>query len=359
QATGQEGLTQQGGGGRQVTVQYSFPSHIDVEEADVFFRELEGWFDEHRGEYNATGEFIQINPGNARVQMFFEPPKPGDIPYIEQAKAIYELLPVPPGWEKRSRFSASDGGRQSALSVAIYGDDHRTLRRVKEQLERDVLRVEGVVAVGGDSEEASESDELYLEVDPDLSERYGVASTLIANTVGYAIRGSPLPRYYAEERDVDVSIRYRPEDREELENLLEFKVPGTAGVALPIKSFVQPSVQKGEKTLIRYNKRTAERLSVELDPDDRAGALQRLKNFFDDYRLPEGISFDADEELRQVRGQQEEFMLAALLGSLFIFFLMGFLFESLLLPLSVMPSIPLAMVGVWWFLWLTGENLDP
>jgi HAE1 family hydrophobic/amphiphilic exporter-1 len=48
-----------------------------------------------------------------------------------------------------------------------------------------------------------------------------------------------------------------------------------------------------------------------------------------------------------------------LLGSLFIFFLMGFLFESLLLPLSVMPSIPLAMVGVWWFLWLTGENLDP
>ena len=352
-------ITQQGGGGRQVTVRYSIPSHVDVEEADVFFRELETWFSEHRAEYNATGEFIQINPGSASVQMFFEPPKPGDIPYIEQAKTIYELLPVPPGWEKRSRFSASDGGRSSALSFAIYGDDHQTLQRVKERLERDVLRVKGVVAVGDGSQGQADSDEIYLDVDPDLSERYGVSSSLIANTVGSALRGSPLPRYYAEERDVDVSIIYRKQDREELESLLEFKVPNAAGVALPIKSFVERNVHKGEKVLMRYNKRTAERLSVELDPEDRAASLRRIKDFFDNYRLPEGVSFDADEEVRQVRGQQEEFLLAALLGSLFIFFLMGFLFESLLLPLSVMPSIPLAMVGVWWFLWLTGENLDP
>lgn len=352
-------ITQQGGGGRQVTVRYSIPSHVDVEEADVFFRELEEWFEEHRGEYNATGEFIQINPGSASVQMFFEPPKPGDIPYIEQAKTIYELLPVPPGWEKRSRFSASDGGKSSALSFAIYGDDHETVQTVKERLEREVLRVKGVVSVGEDGAGSTDSNELYLEVDPDLSERYGVSSSVIANTVGYALRGSPLPRYYADERDVDVSIIYRKQDREELKSLLEFKVPNSAGVALPIKSFVDRSVRKGEKTLMRYNKRTAERLSVELDPEDRAASLRRLKDFFDNYRLPEGVSFDADEEVRQVRGQQEEFVLAALLGSLFIFFLMGFLFESLLLPLSVMPSIPLAMVGVWWFLWLTGENLDP
>jgi HAE1 family hydrophobic/amphiphilic exporter-1 len=42
----------------------------------------------------------------------------------------------------------------------------------------------------------------------------------------------------------------------------------------------------------------------------------------------------------------------------FIFLLMGFLFESFVLPLSVMPSIPLAGVGVWWFLYATGENVD-
>ena len=118
-------------------------------------------------------------------------------------------------------------------------------------------------------------------------------------------------------------------------------------------------MKEGQGALIRRNKRTAEQLKVELDPEDREATMMRLRTFFEGYQLPEGVSFDADEERRAVMGQEAEFALAALLGSLFIFFLMGFLFESLLLPLSVMPSIPLALVGVWWFLWLTGENLDP
>jgi HAE1 family hydrophobic/amphiphilic exporter-1 len=37
---------------------------------------------------------------------------------------------------------------------------------------------------------------------------------------------------------------------------------------------------------------------------------------------------------------------------------MGFLFESFVLPLSVLPSIPLSFVGVWWFLYLTDSSLD-
>ena len=46
------------------------------------------------------------------------------------------------------------------------------------------------------------------------------------------------------------------------------------------------------------------------------------------------------------------------LGTIFILLLMGFLFESFVLPLSVLPSIPLSFVGVYWFLYLTGENID-
>jgi HAE1 family hydrophobic/amphiphilic exporter-1 len=42
----------------------------------------------------------------------------------------------------------------------------------------------------------------------------------------------------------------------------------------------------------------------------------------------------------------------------FIYLIMGFLFESYLLPLSVMPSIFLSWIGVFWLLWLTGTKLD-
>ena len=49
---------------------------------------------------------------------------------------------------------------------------------------------------------------------------------------------------------------------------------------------------------------------------------------------------------------------ALILGTVFILLLMGFLFESFVLPMSVLPSIPLSFVGVYWFLYITKENID-
>lgn len=49
---------------------------------------------------------------------------------------------------------------------------------------------------------------------------------------------------------------------------------------------------------------------------------------------------------------------AAQLSILFIYLLMGFLFESFLLPLSIIFTIPLAGIGVAWVHYLTGKDID-
>jgi len=103
----------------------------------------------------------------------------------------------------------------------------------------------------------------------------------------------------------------------------------------------------------------AARINLELDPEDRRGAMKNRQAFLGSYGLPEGVSFYADKEAGQINTQMTDFALSMALGSVFIFLLMAFLFESFVLPLSVMPSIPLAFVGVWWFLFVTNESIDP
>ena len=46
------------------------------------------------------------------------------------------------------------------------------------------------------------------------------------------------------------------------------------------------------------------------------------------------------------------------LGSRFVFLIMGMLFESFLLPFTVIMTVPMAMLGVYWGLWLTDTNFD-
>jgi HAE1 family hydrophobic/amphiphilic exporter-1 len=156
-----------------------------------------------------------------------------------------------------------------------------------------------------------------------------------------------------------VWIRYEEADREELDDLLEFKVPTATGTTVPIRTVVHHDVQKGETVLVRNDKRVAALIELEIEPSDRNATAARLGAFLQAYELPTGVSFDGDQEAREINDTTTDLALAMLLASIFIFLIMGFLFESFVLPLSVLPSIPLSFVGVWWFLYLTNSSLDP
>ncbi len=358
--TGVKRALDEGMGGRQVQITYIMPQDVTLEEADVFFREIEVWLADNRAEWNADGELIQIEPGVANIQVFFGPPKDGDPPYREVGKQIFDELPTPPGWEKRSHLADSDGGRSSAFPVFIYGDDHRSVQQVKDELSQQLVDLPGVTSVRGNSRDDSQRDELALSLDPVMADRLGVSAGMVGNTVAYALRGSPLPRFHGEDVEIPVWIRYQEEDREVLDDLLEFKVPTSSGGSVPLRTVTQREVQKGETVLVRNNKRVAALIQLELesDPQLRREAIAEIQAFLGTYHLPSGVSFDSEQEGRELGDSNRDLIMAALMACLFIFLLMGFLFESFVLPLSVLPAIPLSLVGVWWFLYLTDSDLD-
>ncbi len=357
--TGVRFVLEQNGGGRQINVSYVVPSDVTLEEEDAFFRTIEAWFAEHREEYGLNGEFIQIEPGFGQINMFFDPPKDGDRPYREIGQEIFDALPVPVGWKKQGDFGDSDGARQSSFPVVLYGADHESVQAAKERLENELLAIEGVESIVGRSSDSSRRDEMHVRLDPTSAQRLGISAGMVGNTIAYALRGSPLPRFTGENGEIDVWIRYQKEDREELRDLLEFKVPTTTNAVVPIRTVTETRVRKGEASLVRNNKRVAALIRLELDPKGRELAVGRVSAFLQSYRLPAGVTFDADEEARAVGDQIGDLLKGMALGAVFIFLLMGFLFESVVLPLSVLPSMPLAFVGVWWFLFLTGSNIDP
>lgn len=356
--TGVKRVIEQNMGGRQVEITYTIPQSVPLAEADAFIREIEVWLAEHREEWNVSGEFVQVEPGFASIQLFFNPPRDGDPPYRETGQHVFEELPEPPGWQKRSNFAESDGGRSTNFPVFIYGDDHRTVQDVKQALGIELEQLDGVVSILGSQRDESQRDELAISLDPVMSQRLGISAGMVGNTIAYALRGSPLPRFHGEDREIDVWIRYQEADREELKDLLEFKVPTKAGTAVPIRTVTTRSVQEGETVLVRNNKRVAALLELELEPEQRQAAVAAIQALLADYELPNGVSFDSDQEARDLGASNRDLMLGMALAVVFIFLIMGFLFESFVLPLSVLPSIPLSFVGVWWFLYLTDSSLD-
>lgn len=347
-------------GTRNFFAYYSVPGEVTQAEAESFFQTIEGALDEAKKTYPIDGQYIGFDGSFAQVQVFFKAQQPGEKPFKETRQEVYDLMPSPPGWKKEARFGNSDGAQDDAFLVTLYGDDHSTVQDAKDALAAALVKQPGVAGLSNRGADTMRRDELALSVDRTMTERFGVSAGTIANTVSYAIRGQLLPRFQSqtEDREINVRIRYRKEDREQLSELLEFKVLSDKGKVVPVRVLTEQGLRKGESALVRNDKRVAALIRLELAKEDRIATEKNLRAFLQTYRLPSGVSFDADHRAREADDLQRDLIGAALLSTVFIFLLMGFLFESFVLPMSVLPSIPLSFIGVWWFLLFTGSPID-
>jgi HAE1 family hydrophobic/amphiphilic exporter-1 len=343
---------------RNLRVQYSMPSETTLAEADAFFRDLEHRLAAIEVDYHATGHYVGFDANSAQVQVFFAAPEPGEPPFETLASQLLTEFPVPPGWEMRSRFAQSDGGRERTFNITLHGEDYQELHRVRSELERQVASIEGVVAVQGSGEDTRQRNELGLAVERGIVERLDIGSDAVARTVAAQLRGATVGRFRTTSGEVDIEVRMREEDRDQFDELLEAPVRSRSAADVPLGSVVRRELVPGEVAIERVNKRVGTVIRLELDDQQREATIARLGAFIAGYRLPEGMSFTADERDAEIRDAQRDLVYAMVLGTIFIFLLMGFLFESFVLPLSVVPSIPLSFVGVWWCLYWTGEHID-
>lgn len=346
-------------GGRDARIYYTLPSQVSLEEADRFFRGLEGWFEQKRESYGIDGELVEVKREFSRVTVFFKPPQPGDPPLAQTAKKLYEEMPCPPGWSKRSRAGRSDGSRDSTFRVYVYGDDHDEVQAVKDDLQSALVKVPGVLSVVAKERDTSRRNEMSLQVDPVWSERLGIAPRSVAATVAYALRGSPLPKFNGPQGEIDVWIRYEKQDREQIGDVLRFRVPTKSGSSVPLSALTEQKITRGDAVLTRNDRRVTGVVELELSPDERRKTIKTIRAQLKRYRLPEGMSFDAHANAAEMDAQQKTMLVGMALGGVLIFLIMGFLFESFVLPLSVLPAIPLSFVGVGWTLYVTGSHIDP
>ena len=76
------------------------------------------------------------------------------------------------------------------------------------------------------------------------------------------------------------------------------------------------------------------------------------------FEMPRGYRWDKGARYVRIERQDETQMFALVLSVTFVFLLMGVLFESFVLPLSVIIAIPFSFLGVYWTLYLMDTPFD-
>ena len=337
-------------------IDVDLPDNLTFEEGQAWFlaaeRELERLA---REEFDLEFYMVFQNKGWGEVQGAISPEE--KTPPREITARVLEVLPELPGieFETGMQSETGDEDEKTTHTVTLFGEDPDLLATTAHDLRSVFEQVEGVIGQKGTGQD--DPDELALFIDRDRARARGVNPQTLAGIVSSALRGRPLPRVYYGGRDIPVRVRYEEEDRQGLAELGGFSVPTETGAVLPLSALVDVQQMASATRIRRRNKQTAQTLVLELAPGEEKATRARIENVAKGIDLPEGVAFG--ERLR-FSGFEEmgNITFAIALSIVFVYLLMGFLFESFLLPLAILITIPLANIGVTWIHLLAGRDID-
>lgn len=340
----------------EVPGDFTYPERVEVVDA------FEAWVDEHREEWGVRVHRSRLSATSTTGRTYVyleEEPGPEALSRDEVLEAAEKTMPSLPGVEASIGWQEGADGEKRQVGLVLTGDDTETLASLGEEVRRRIRAVPGVLGVSTGIEEEG-GREMRLVVDRDATSRTGISARSIGQTVGFALRGTPLPPWTESGKEVEVYARFRAEDRYDATRLLDFPMfsPATFSV-VPLRSLVHSEIAPGLGTIRREDRITSWPLVVDLDQDvDAKTGREAIMASLGDLELPRGYELTAgggpDFEMEEDSARN----LALLLSIVFVFLIMGVLFESLLLPLSIISTIPMALFGVYWTLYLTKTPLD-
>lgn len=358
-------------------ISVDLPDNYSLEDAEAYFHAAEEVLEEIRAELELEGFFTFHTASFGRVQGWF--PGRDDLSRTAVTDLVLERLPRRPGVElfsgQESRAEQADAANEHV--VVVHGEDPEVLDRVAEDLEARARRLEGVIGIKR-AIEITTPNEVAIRVDRDRANRLGLNPQLVAGAVAVGLRGQPLPRLHWDGKVVPVRIRFQEEDRRGLDELSDTGIPiGIAGGSLPanetgsalptlqanadevqLRSISDTEFLTSAAGIFREDKRIARRITFDLDESQADQARERIDALAAAYDLPEGIRFGDRLAADRLDEEVESLRFAAIVSVLFVYLLMGFLFESFILPLSIILTIPLATLGVLWSHFFAGRDLD-
>jgi HAE1 family hydrophobic/amphiphilic exporter-1 len=339
-------------------IEVRLPQATTLEEAEAFFLDCEKVIEDSQEELGLAGWFLFHRTTFGELQGFFDNPRTPDLSPREVTEKVLDKLPKKAG----VRFFTGEEGDQEEKGekvhvVRLFGDDAELLETTAEGFEDLFVQVPGVLGLKVSGDPAP--NEVGLVIDRERAQQQNINPQVVAGVVGYALRGQELSRYRTGDKDIPVRVRFKEEDRETLRQLRNFYVPTGEGEGfVPLSAVADVSFLAGSRRIWREDKRTTRTITLELEEGEEDAARRRLVALQNTLELPEGVRFGDSRDTSSSDEDVAALQFAASLSIVFIYLLMGFLFESFILPLSIICTIPLAGIGVGWIHYVMGYNLD-
>lgn len=361
--------TSEGDGGTRIQLPFEFSINGSLDFASDEAQYIEDAALPLVEELGARGVLLFFSASGGELSFFYKE-KMGQERVDEIQKRVLDAIPERAGVHihvqgegRRRRMRQGEGAQGSDgggwLRFKITGPDSDRCAALALDAAALLLQQPEFLKVGDPREE--EEQEIRLTLDRERMQQLGVTSRQVLGTVEWGLRGFQVSRMQTGRGDLPIIIQYEEDlSQKGLDALREFGVfSSTTLQELPLSSLATFERGAAWGSISRTDGRTAVTVQAKpADPHDaRANALA-ARRAFSQLELPRGYAWEESGGYQQFQQDLKELFSALGLAIALVYFLMGVLFESAILPLSVLTTVPFAITGSYVTFAVTGVPMD-
>jgi multidrug efflux pump subunit AcrB len=249
-------------------------------------------------------------------------------------------------------------GSNRPIYVALLGNDPEQLSKATTAFAEQASKIKGIVDI-----ESSVKPGLpawAIRLNPAATRELGISNAQLAANLRTYIAGDTATFYTtADGEQIEVNLRIAQNQRERIEQMRQLPIGfGRDGSPIPLDRVASIVPIENPEVIRRQNLQRREAIFAGVEgrsPGEVGADIEKLTKSF---VLPPGVVFDVGGATKE---QAEIFsaLLSALgLAVIFIYLVLASQFGSLLQPIAIMASLPLALIGVMLALFASGSTLN-
>ena len=245
---------------------------------------------------------------------------------------------------------------KTPIEVEIRGYNLRQLRQLSLAAESRMASLPGLVDVKSSLQVGNP--ELQIRYKRDQLAAYGLSLRHVAELVRHKVQGKVATDFRQDERQIDVLVRLREEDRLGLDELRRLVINPNAPIPIPLSAVADIRVNEGPSEIRRIDQQRAAVVTANIQGLDLGTASALIHDELGRMDFPLGFDFIISGQNEEMETSLQSLYFALVLAIFLVYVVMASQFESLVHPFIIMFTVPLALIGVVVALYLAQVSLS-
>ena len=258
----------------------------------------------------------------------------------------------------RGRIDMLSTGIRTPVGVKIFGTDLAEMERLARQIEAVLRSIKGTTSAYAERVNGG----YFLDIVPDRIAlgRYGLSIGDVQDTIATALGGDIVTTMVEGRERYGVTIRYPRDLRSDPEAIAQnVQVSMAGGGSVPLGDVAKLELRRGATSIRTENGQLALYVFVDIAGRDLGSYVgEARKAVADAIKLPPGYMVAWSGQFEYLERAKARLAVVVPITLLIIFLLLYLNFRALTETLIVMLSLPFALVGGVWLIWLAGFNLS-